>query len=49
MDGRFVCSEKWGNDRIRKVFNGMRNRCYNKNNKSYNGTVLKVLKSIKSG
>lgn len=47
MDGRFVCSEKWGNDRIRKVFNGMRNRCYNKNNKSYKWYGAKGIKVYK--
>ena len=31
-----ICNRnKYTNDRIRSVYNGMRQRCYNKNNKSY--------------
>jgi len=34
-DGRYVQQIKWNNRRIRSIFSDMKQRCYNKNNKTY--------------
>ena len=35
VDGKYIRYVSWNNKRIRKIFFGMKNRCYNENDESY--------------
>lgn len=35
INGKYLANTKWGNRRIQSIFHGMKDRCYNPNNKSY--------------
>lgn len=45
VDGKNVLSKtNWNNKRIKSIFNGIKQRCYNKNNKSYKWYGAKGIK-----
>lgn len=44
LGGKYISQQKWKNKKLRRIFAGMLQRCYNSNNKSYNCYGAKGIK-----